>query len=101
VLAPNFEGLFGKKFCDLLVRLEVASLGCGKEIAYILAKKATKEIFRNAKKSLSSKRKKEARRKERFCSRLIDELNLGCCVSSVGILHVIVIMYHQFVVVVS
>jgi hypothetical protein len=46
VLAPNFEALFGKEFSGLLVSLEVANPGYGKDIACVLAEKASKDLIR-------------------------------------------------------
>jgi hypothetical protein len=57
VLAPNSEALLGKELCDLLVRMEAANLGYGKEIACVLAGKASKGLIRKVEKSLRSKRK--------------------------------------------
>jgi hypothetical protein len=57
VLAPNFEALFGKELCDLLVSLEAANPGYGKEIACVLAGKASKDLIRKVEKSLRSRRK--------------------------------------------
>jgi hypothetical protein len=52
VLAPNSEALFGKEICDLLVSLEMASPGFGKEIVCVLAGKASKEVIKKVEKSL-------------------------------------------------
>jgi hypothetical protein len=57
VLAPNSEALFGKELCDLLVSLEAANPGYGKEIACVLAGKASKGLIRKVEKSLRSRRK--------------------------------------------
>jgi hypothetical protein len=57
VLEPNFEALFGKELCDLLVSLEAANPGYGKEIACVLAGKASKDLIRKVEKSLRSRRK--------------------------------------------
>jgi hypothetical protein len=54
-LAPNFEALFGKELCDLLVSLEAANPGYGKEIACVLAGNASKDL--KVEKSLRSRRK--------------------------------------------
>jgi hypothetical protein len=53
VLAPNSEALFGKEICDLLVSLEAASPGYGKEIACVLAGDASEELIKKVEKSLS------------------------------------------------
>jgi hypothetical protein len=58
VLSPNFEAPFGKEICDLLVSLEEASSGYGKEIACVLAGKASKGLIRKVEKSLMIRRKK-------------------------------------------
>jgi hypothetical protein len=55
VLAPNSEALFGKEICDLLVSLETASPGFGKEIVCVLAGKASKEVIKKVEKSLWGK----------------------------------------------
>jgi hypothetical protein len=57
VLAPNSEALFGKELCDLLVSLEVANPGYGKEIACVLTEKASKGLIRKVEKSLRSRKK--------------------------------------------
>jgi hypothetical protein len=57
VLAPNSEALFGKELCDLLVSLEVANPGYGKEIACVLTGKTSKGLIRKVEKSLRSRRK--------------------------------------------
>jgi hypothetical protein len=57
VLAPNSEALFGKELCDLLVSLEVANPGYGKEIACVLAGKASKSLIRKVEKPLRSRKK--------------------------------------------
>jgi hypothetical protein len=43
VLAPNFDALFAKEFCDCLISLKAACPRYGKEIACILTSKASKE----------------------------------------------------------
>jgi hypothetical protein len=58
VLAPNFEALFVKELCDLLVSLEAASPGCGMEIASVLVGKASEDIIKKVEKSFRRKRKK-------------------------------------------
>jgi hypothetical protein len=56
VLAPNSEALFGKKLCDLLVKLEAVSTGYGKEIASFLVGNASDYIIRKVEKSLSKRK---------------------------------------------
>jgi hypothetical protein len=46
-----------EEFCDLLVSLEGANPGYGKEIACVLAEKASKGLIRKVEKSLRSRRK--------------------------------------------
>jgi hypothetical protein len=58
VLSPNIESLFGKELCDLLVSLEAASPGYGKEIACVLTGKASKSLIRKIEKSLMIRTKK-------------------------------------------
>jgi hypothetical protein len=58
MLASNFEDLFGKEICDLLVGLEADFPGYGKEIASVLTGKASDDITRKVEKSLRSKKKK-------------------------------------------
>jgi hypothetical protein len=58
VLAPNSKAFFGKEIYDLLVSLEAASPGYGKEVACILAGKASKILIRKVEKSFTSRRKK-------------------------------------------
>jgi hypothetical protein len=41
VLAPSSEAIFAKELCGLLASLEVASPGYGKNIACVLARKAS------------------------------------------------------------
>jgi hypothetical protein len=57
VLAPNSKALFRKELCDLLVSLEAANLGYGKDIACVLMGKASKGLIRKVKKYLRSRRK--------------------------------------------
>jgi hypothetical protein len=57
VLAPNSEALFGKELYDLLVSLEAANPGYGKEIACVLTGKASKGLIRKVEKSLRSRKK--------------------------------------------
>jgi hypothetical protein len=58
VLAHSSDALFAKELCGLLVSLEAASPGYGKDIACVLAGKASKELIRKVEKSLRTKRKK-------------------------------------------
>lgn len=58
VLAPNSEALFAKELCELLVSLEAASPGYGKEIACVLAGQASEVVIRRVEKSLRRVRKK-------------------------------------------
>jgi hypothetical protein len=58
VLAPNSEAFFGKEIYDLLFSLEAASPGYGKEVACVLAGKASKSLMRKMEKSFTSRRKK-------------------------------------------
>jgi hypothetical protein len=52
VLAHSSEALFAKELCGLLASLEAASPGYGKDIACVLAGKASKEIIRKVENSL-------------------------------------------------
>jgi hypothetical protein len=56
-LAPNSEALFAKELLNLLVRLEVAIPGSGKEIASLLSEKATMDKVKKVKEYLRSKSK--------------------------------------------
>jgi hypothetical protein len=58
VLAPNSEALIEKELCDLIVSLEADSSGYEKEIACILAGKASKDLIRKVEKSLGSEKKR-------------------------------------------
>jgi hypothetical protein len=58
VLAHSSDALFAKELCGLLASLEAASPGYGKDIACVLAGKASKEIIRKVEKFLMTKRKK-------------------------------------------
>jgi hypothetical protein len=58
VLAHSSDALFAKELCGLLASLEAASPGYGKDIACVLAGKASKEIIRKVEKFLRTKRKK-------------------------------------------
>jgi hypothetical protein len=69
VLAHSSEALFGTELCGLLASLERASPGYGKDIACVLAGKATEDMIRRVEKSLrrvsiwGRKRKKGVARK--------------------------------------
>jgi hypothetical protein len=52
------DALFAKELCGLLASLEAARPGYGKDIACVLAGKASKEIIRKVEKFLRTKRKK-------------------------------------------
>ena len=52
VLAPSSEALFAKELCGLLASLEEVSPGYGKEIACVLAGKASDDMISKVKKSL-------------------------------------------------
>ena len=62
MLVPNSEALFGKEVCDLLVDLEAACPGYGKDIASVLAGTASDGVFMKVEKSL----RRRARRKLAF-----------------------------------
>jgi hypothetical protein len=69
VLAHRSEALFAKELCGLLASLEMASPGYGKDIACILAEKASEDIIKKVEKSLrkvslwSNRRKRGVARK--------------------------------------
>jgi hypothetical protein len=69
VLAHSSKALFGTELCGLLASLEAASPGCGKDIACILAEKASEDMIGMVEKSLRKasiwgrKRKKRVARK--------------------------------------
>jgi hypothetical protein len=69
VLAHSSKALFGTELCGLLASLEAASPGCGKDIACILAGKASEDMIRMVEKSLRKvsiwgrRRKKRVARK--------------------------------------
>ena len=50
--APNSEALFASELCGLLAYLEATSLGYGKDIACVLARKASEDVIRKVEKSL-------------------------------------------------
>lgn len=58
VLAPSADVLFAKELCNLLVSLEAAYHGSGKEIGSILSEKATIGKIKKVKEYLKSKSKK-------------------------------------------
>jgi hypothetical protein len=63
VLAPNSEALFGKEICDLLISLEAASPGYGKEIACVLAGDTSEDLIKKVEKSLSIIKIKKIRKR--------------------------------------
>jgi hypothetical protein len=69
VLAHSSEALFGTKLCGLIASLEAASPGCGKDIACVLAGKASEDMIKKVEKSLRKisiwgrRRKKHVARK--------------------------------------
>ena len=52
LVAPSSEVLFAKKLCSLIACLEATSPGYGKDIAYVLAGKASEDVIRKVEKSL-------------------------------------------------
>jgi hypothetical protein len=65
VLAHSSDALFAKELCGLLASLEAASPGYGKDIACVLAGKASDDIIRKVEKSFKKvsiwgKRRKRA-----------------------------------------
>jgi hypothetical protein len=52
VLEHSHEALFGKELCGLIASLEVVSPGYGKDIACVLAGKASEDLIRKVEKSL-------------------------------------------------
>jgi hypothetical protein len=63
VLEHSHEVLFGKELCGLIASLEVVSPGYGKDIACVLAEKASEDLIRNVEKSLRKVTIKGKRRK--------------------------------------
>ena len=59
ILAPNSESLFGKDICDLLVDLEAACPGYGKDIASVLAGTAAGGVVMKVEKSLRRRARKK------------------------------------------
>ena len=59
VLVPNSETLFGKQICDLLVNLEAACPGYGKDIACVLTGTASDGVFMKVEKSLRRRARKK------------------------------------------
>jgi hypothetical protein len=66
VLAPNSKVLGAKELCDLLVSLEAACLGYGKEIACVLTGDASEGIIRKVEKYLRRTRKIRGVRRKAF-----------------------------------
>ena len=64
VLATNSDVLFAKEFYGLLVCLEAASPGYGKDIACVLAGKALEDVIKKVGKSLSTVNIRGKRRKK-------------------------------------
>jgi hypothetical protein len=52
VLEHSFEALFGSELCSLLASLEAASPGYGKDIACVLAGKASEDMIKMVEKSI-------------------------------------------------
>jgi hypothetical protein len=52
VLVPSPDALFANELCGLLVSLEAASPGYSKEIACVLADKASEDMIKKVEKSL-------------------------------------------------
>jgi hypothetical protein len=65
VLAHSSEAFFAKELCGLLASLEAASPGYGKDIACVLAGKASKDIVRKVEKSLRKVSLRSKRRKRK------------------------------------
>ena len=59
VLAPSSEALFAKELCGLLACLEATSPGYGKDIACVLAGKAS-EMAKKRKRGISMKASSDA-----------------------------------------
>jgi hypothetical protein len=73
VLTHSSEALFGRELCGLLASLEAASPGYGKDIACVLARKASEDMIRMVEKSLKKiyiwgQKEEEMRSKEIFGS---------------------------------
>jgi hypothetical protein len=66
VLAHSSEALFGRELCGLLASLEAASPGYGKDIACVLAGKASEDMIRMVEKSLRKISMWGRRRKKRI-----------------------------------
>ena len=60
-LAPNSKALFGKEVLDLLVDLETARPGYGKDIVCVLAGIASDDVFMKVEKSLRKMARKKLR----------------------------------------
>jgi hypothetical protein len=65
VLAHSSGAFFAKELCGLLASLEAASPGYGKDIACVLAGKASKDIVRKVEKSLRKVSLRSIRRKRK------------------------------------
>jgi hypothetical protein len=65
VLAHSSGAFFAKELCGLLASLEAASPGYGKDIACVLAGKASKDIVRKVEKSLRKVSLRSKRRKRK------------------------------------
>ena len=59
MLASNSKALFGKEICDLLVNLEAACPGYGKDIACVLAGTASDGVVMKLEKSLKRRARKK------------------------------------------
>jgi hypothetical protein len=66
VLVHSSEALFGRELCGLLASLEAASPGYGKDIACVLARKASEDMIRMVEKSLRKISMWGRRRKKRI-----------------------------------
>ena len=64
VLATNSDVLFAKEFYGLLVCLEAASPGYGKDIACVLTGKSSEDVIKKVEKSLSTVTIRGKRRKK-------------------------------------
>jgi hypothetical protein len=66
VLAHSSEAFFGRELCGLLASLEAASPGYGKDIACVLAGKASEDVVKMVEKSLRKISMWGRRRKKRI-----------------------------------
>jgi hypothetical protein len=80
-LAPNFEDLFGRELCSLLVSLEAVSHGSSKEIAHLLTEKSATGKIKKVKEYLR-RIKRRVRHKERACHCLMASHHLLGLLSS-------------------